>query len=209
VLINECYERIVFSEEFYQTLVFNSLAALPGMMERTFTLQGPTKGYETEGNLLTGWMVGPAKYLKIINWLHFAAAHKHFTAVSDHMVAAALTSPFRADYVRQQLKIYYEARDLLWNTLNKFSWIECGKPMGGGFVFPDISKSGMDEDMFTSFLAERSVSPGVGTSYGLEYGKDHVRFAFCSPLEYEKVMNAKLEETLQEYEIVHRDRIIP
>jgi aspartate/methionine/tyrosine aminotransferase len=208
VLTNECYERIVLSDEFYQTLVFESLAALPGMMERTFTLQGPTKGYETEGTLLTGWIVGPVQYLKILGWLQFYAAHKHFTTVGDHMVLAALTLPFREEYVRQQLKIYYQARDLLWNTLNSYSWIECGKPMGGGFVFPDVSGSGMDEISFTRFCAERGVAPAAGTWYGHKYGKGHVRFAFCSPLVLEKKMNQQLKKTLSEYENLHKDLLI-
>jgi aspartate/methionine/tyrosine aminotransferase len=208
ILTNECYERIVFSEKFYRTLIFNSLAAIPGMMERTFTLQGPTKGYETEGTLLTGWLIGPAKYVKILNWVHWQAMHHHFTAVGDHMVLAALTLPFREEYVRQQLKIYYKARDKLWNILNSFSWIECGKPMGGGFVFPDISRSGLDEMEFTQFCADRGVAPWIGTSYGPDQGKNHVRFAFCSPLVLEEKMNHHLKKTLHEYEDLHKDLII-
>jgi aspartate/methionine/tyrosine aminotransferase len=100
VFCNECYERQVLSEEFYRTLVFNSLAAFPGM-ERTFTVQGPTKGYETEGTMLVGWLFGPAKYMEVLKWLHFPVASKHFTSLGDHMVAAVMTSPFRENYVRQ------------------------------------------------------------------------------------------------------------
>ena len=124
------------------------------------------------------------------------------------MVAAALVSPFREEYVRQQLQIYYQTRDLLWTLLNKFPWIECGKPMGAGFVFPDISKSGVDEDSFTRFLADRGIAPSVGTAWGPTYGKSHVRFAFCSPIDYQIVMNAKLEEALKEYEVLHKNQLI-
>ena len=210
VLCNECYERQVFSKEFEKTLVFNSIAALPGMMERTFTIQGPTKGYDTEGTMLTGWIFGPARYIAILKWLHFPAANKHFTAVGDTMVAAALTSPFREDYVRQQIKVYRHNMNLLWEMLNKFSWIECGKAMGGQFLFPDISKCGMDERSFGRFLVENGVGGMwgmVGTAHGIEYGKDHIRFAHCSPIDYLTEAIAKLEEVLRYYEVVYKDRI--
>jgi len=210
VFTNECYERHVFSDEFYNTLVFNSLATLPGMMERTFTIQGATKGYEGEGVTQTAWLFGPSKYIGILKWLHFPLAQGHASAVSDYMVAAALTSPFREDYARQQIKVYRQNMTLLWETLNRFSWIECGKAMGGQFVFPDISKCGMDERSFGRFLVEKEIGGGwgmVGTAHGTEYGKNHIRFAYCSPPEYHKWMVNKLEGVLKLYEVLNKDRI--
>jgi aspartate/methionine/tyrosine aminotransferase len=208
VLTNECYERMWYTDEFYKTLVFNSIAAIPGMKERTFTTQGVTKAYDTEGNAIIGWIIGPPEYLKILKWLQFALCQKSGTAVGGYMGIGALTSPVREDYVRQQLKVYLQIREMLWETLNQFSWIECGKPMGGCFVFPDITKSGMDERAFARFLSERGTGPSMGTAWGPEYGKGHERFAFCSPIDYQKEMNAKLEQVLKEYEVQHKNLII-
>jgi len=207
VFCNECYERFVWTEKFYKTLVFDSIAAIQGMQERTFTTQGATKGYDVEGSALIGWIVAPAEYVKILQWLQFVCNQKSGSPVDGYMGMASLTSPLREDYIRQQWKVYTEERELLWGMLNKFSWIECGKPKGGPFVFPDISKSGMDEESFTQFCAERGASPSSGTAWGPEYGKGHVRFSYCSPIEFEKVMITRLEEVLTEYEIFHKDRL--
>jgi len=211
VFCNECYERQVLSEEFYKTLVFNSIAALPGMMERTFTVQGPTKGYETEGTMLIGWLFGPAKYLGVLKWLHFPVANKHFTSLGDHMVAAVMVSPFREEYIRQQITVYRHNMELLWKALNSFSWIECGKTMAGQFLFPDITKSGMDERSFGRFLVERDIGGGwgmVGTAHGRVYGTGHIRLAFCTPTTVLQEHIAKLKEALREYEVLYSDLIL-
>lgn len=207
VFCNECYERFVWTKEFYDTLVFDSIAAIPGMKERTFTTQGATKAYDTEMSAEIGWTIAPPAYARILQWLQFACNQKEGTAVDGYMGMSVLTLPYREDYIKHQWKIYTEEREMLWELLNKFSWIECGKPKGGPFVFPDISKSGMDEESFTKFCAEKGASPSAGTAWGPIYGKGHVRFAFCSPLEYQKVMHAKLEEVLREYEVFNKARI--
>ena len=72
VFCNECYERQVFSEEFYQTLVFNSLAALPGMMERTFTVERAAHARtvaETKGRRIgrpTAWPADKIDYARLL-----------------------------------------------------------------------------------------------------------------------------------------------
>jgi len=207
VFCNECYERFVWSKKFYDTLEFDSIAALPGMKERTFTAQGATKGYDTEGSMEIGWTIAPPAYARILQWLQFACNQKSGTAVDGYMGMAVLTPPYREEYIRQQWKVYTEERELLCELLNKFSWIECGKPLGGPFVFPDISKSGLDEEAFTKFCAERGASPSSGSAWGPTYGKGHVRLAFCSPLEYQKVMHAKLEEVLKEFEVFYKPKL--
>lgn len=208
VFCNECYERFDLRDDFYKTLVTNSISGVPGMKERTFISQGITKAYETEGNEHCAWLVGPAEYISVLEWLLFAFCYRSITALGGYIGIAALTSPFREDYIRQQFKIYKQNRDLLWETLNKFSWIECGKPMGGTFIFPDITKSGMDDQSFGKFLYERGVGPSIGRAWGPKYGLGHERFAYCSPPEYHQIMCSKLEEALKYYEVVNKDIII-
>jgi aspartate/methionine/tyrosine aminotransferase len=101
--------------------------------------------------------------------------------------------------------------ELLWNALNSFSWIECGKTMAGQFLFPDITKSGMDERSFGRFLVERDIGGGwgmVGTAHGRVYGKGHIRLAFCTPTHVLEEHIALLKKALREYEVLHRDLIL-
>jgi aspartate/methionine/tyrosine aminotransferase len=209
VLCNECYERMDFRDEFEHTLVFNSLAAIPGMQERTFTLQGCTKAYETEGNMTIGWLYGPDVYVSILKNLSFATTQKWGTALGNYMGIAALTKPFRQDYARLRLKDYRWGRDLLWETLKKFPWIECGKAKGGPFMFPDVTGSGMSDTEFSKFLNQQGVGAGSGTAWAEDptYGEGHIRFSYCSPMSLQEEMIKQLEEALKYYEIVNKDQI--
>jgi aspartate/methionine/tyrosine aminotransferase len=210
VLTNECYERFVWTSQFFDTLIFDSLAAMNGMKERTFTLQGITKAYETEGNMTVGWCNGPSEYISILKWLQFTSCQKWGTALGGYMGMAVLTTPFREEYVRQQWKIYTMERDMLWETLNQFSWIECGKAKGGPFMFPDVSGCGMSDAQLAEFLRKRGVGVGSGTAWAEDpqCGAGHMRLSYCSPMELQKNMVRELEETLLEYEVLHKDLIV-
>ena len=83
--------------------------------------------------------------------------------------------------------------------------------MAGQFLFPDISKSGMDERSFGRYLVDNGIGGGwglVGTAHGVEYGKNHIRLAYCTPTDVHKEYMTKLDEALKYYEIVYKDRII-
>ncbi len=80
--------------------------------------------------------------------------------------------------------------------------------MGGQMVFADITKSGMNTVEFGKFCHEQGVEASLGTAWSPEYGLNHIRFSFGSPVEYQKKMNAKLEKIFRYYEVVHKNRII-
>ena len=64
VISDEIYERLI-----YDKAVHISIASLPGMKERTFTLNGMSKAYS-----MTGWRIGyvaaPERYIQAVNTFH-------------------------------------------------------------------------------------------------------------------------------------------
>ena len=206
VLTNECYERMDFRDEFEKTLIFNSLAALPGMVERTFTIQGLTKAFETEESMTVGWIHGPMAYLNVLKWLQFTSCQKWGTALGNWMGIAALSKPFRQEYARLRLTDYRWGRDLMWEMLKKFPWIECGKAKGGPFMFPDVSKCGKSDEDLAEFLRGQGVGVWGGTPWAEtpKYGKNHIRLSYCSPRILQKAMTLQLEKALKKYEELNK-----
>jgi len=205
VFCNECYERLVFSKEFYKTLVFNSLASISGMKERTITVQAVTKNYDMTG-FRVGWIFSSTQIIKVLQFLNFWCGGFTAPPFSQYGAIAATTSPFRENYIREVLKIYYENIDLLHETLNKFPWIECSKPLGGTFVFADITKLGISDVELAKFLLERGVMTDYGSAWGTT-GVGHLRLTIANPTEYLKKGLEKLVEAITEYSILHKNQL--
>ncbi len=65
VFANECYDRIVFNDEFTKKLGFGSIAALSGMKERTITVKEIIKSYNHSG-LQVAWLFSDKKNMEVM-----------------------------------------------------------------------------------------------------------------------------------------------
>jgi aspartate/methionine/tyrosine aminotransferase len=206
VFCNECYERLVFSEAFYQTLIFNSIAAIPGMKERTITVQGVSKNYDMTG-FRVGWIFSSEPIIKVFSFLSFWCGGFSAPPFSQYGAIAVHTSPFREDYIRQVLKLYRKNIDLLYEALNHLPWIECPKPMGGTFVFADIKKLGISDIDLAHYLLKKGIMTDYGSAWG-STGVDHLRLTIANPIEYQKVGVKKLVAAIKEYATLHKDQLL-
>jgi aspartate/methionine/tyrosine aminotransferase len=206
VFCNECYERLVFNEEFYQKLVFNSIAAIPGMMERTITVQGVTKNYDMTG-FRVGWIFSSEAIIKVLSFLSFWCGSFSASPFSQYGAIAAHTSPYREDYIRHVLKIYRKNINLLYKALNPLPWIECPKPMGGTFIFADITKLGISDIALAHYLLKKGIMTDYGSAWG-STGVGHLRLTIANPIEYQKVGVNKLVTAIKEYATLHKDRLL-
>jgi aspartate/methionine/tyrosine aminotransferase len=131
VLSDEIYHRILFEGEFH------SIAALPGMKERTIILDGFSKTYA-----MTGWRLGyglmPAELATWVARLetNCESCTATFTQLAgvealtgDQSAAQAMVEEFRA------------RRDLVVEGLNAIKGITCLKPHGAFYVFPNVSQA--------------------------------------------------------------------
>jgi len=185
VAIDEVYSRLVYGTEHV------SIAAMPGMRERTILLDGFSKAYA-----MTGWRVGyvatPAHILEAMLKVHQYAIMCAGTAAQEAALEAlrhgeADVQAMHSDYARR--------RRMFVDGLNRIGLPTC-EPRGAFYAFPCISSTGMsDEEFAEKLLFEEKVAVVPGSSFG-HGGNGYVRCAYCTAYD-------KLEEAL-----VHMERFL-
>ena len=132
VLSDEIYEYILFDAEHV------SFASLPGMKERTITVNGFSKGFA-----MTGWRLG---YLAAPEPIAKAASkvQSQFTSAPSSItqkagVAALEMMEKNPEPVREMVRAFRERRDFVLGRLAEMEGVRCAKPEGAFYVFPDVS----------------------------------------------------------------------
>jgi aspartate/methionine/tyrosine aminotransferase len=175
------YNLIVITDELYEKILFNgathtSIASLPGMADRTITIQGFSKAY-----CMTGWRVGYAVGPK--DWIAGVEAVKHALtictpAVSQKAALAALEGP--QDFIPESLAIYDERRRLIMDRLERMG-ISYGSWDSGHTVLANIQRSGLSAVEFAErLLREAHVYASPGTVFG-EGGEGYIRISLLVP----------------------------
>jgi aminotransferase len=177
------WDAYALTDEIYQFIVYDgfrhvSLATLPGMRERTITINGMSKTYS-----VTGWRVGYAiapphvsdAIRKMHDFLTVGAA-----APLQEAGATALHLP--EAYYRKLCADYVARRDRLMAGLEQAGF-RCYKPHGAYYLMTDISGFGFPNDVeFARYLVEEigvAVVPGSSFYSHPSRGAQQVRFAFC------------------------------
>lgn len=129
VIADEIYEYINFTGEHV------SMATLPGMADRTITVNGFSKG-----SAMTGWRVG---YVAAPKWLASACnkMQGQFTSgvcgIAQRAALAALNGD--PEPTRQMAATYRRRRELVLEMLRQIPGIVPNNPEGAFYVFPDVS----------------------------------------------------------------------
>lgn len=171
------HDLMVVSDEIYARLTYDGhraqpVAALPGMMERTFTLSGVSKAYA-----MTGWRVGyfagPSELIPALAEIHHALAIST-AAVSQHAALAALTGP--QECVEEMRRTYDERRRALCHGLTEMG-IPFAEPQGAFYVYAKVAETGIEATGFCErLLAEGRVMIFPGKIYG-DYTDDYARLS--------------------------------
>lgn len=177
----EKHNFLVVSDELYEKYIYDgaeqvSMARLPGMMERTITVNGFSKTYG-----MTGWRVG---YLAVPMWLKQVATEaRHMHSISTSLptqlgALAALTGP-QDDWL-ERLKIYQERRVYLLSRLEGMG-LPFIRTAGSYYVMADIRQSNMSSMEFSSSLIEEyAVRVGPGAVFG-SGAEGFVRLSLMTP----------------------------
>ena len=178
---------IVVSDEIYSELIYSghehtAFASLPGMRERTITLNGFSKAFA-----MTGWRVGyacaPRELLAPMFKIH---QYTMLCASMQGQVAAdrALARAFETDYedVRAMVRSYDRRRKLMVEGFNEMG-LSCFEPRGAFYVFQSVASTGLSSDEFcTRLLAEKKVACVPGTAFG-QSAEGHIRCSYATSLE--------------------------
>lgn len=173
----------VISDEIYEKLVYEphehlSIGSLPGMAERTVTVNGFSKTFCMTGWRI-GWIAGPTEIMRRARRL------KQLTStcapvVSQRAGIAALTGPM--DAVEEYKRIYTRRRTIVLETLDRLGFTY-GEPRGAFYVFLNASSIGVSAaDLSLKLLREAHVLIFPGTGFGEQWG-DYMRLAWLVPEE--------------------------
>jgi aspartate aminotransferase len=177
------HDLYVITDEVYEKLIFDnhrhySLAAEPGMAERTLTTNGLSKGYAMTGWRL-GWLAGPTPILKLAAKMHGQAVT---SAASFTMAAAVAALNGPQDRVAEMCESYRERRDFMISALNKMEGISCSSPEGAFYLMPRFTSMEKDSLQLAEALLEDAgiaATPGIAFGSSAEY---HVRFSIATAM---------------------------
>lgn len=169
----------VYSELLYEGNTFTSIAALPGMKERTIIVNSFSKTYA-----MTGWRVGyalgPQHIISQMVKLQENVAACVNTA-AQYGALAALTGSQAP--VAEMLETYSQRRAYILDAFSKINGLTCFAPQGAFYAFVDISAAGMDAETFARDLLQKGrVIVVPGEAFG-ESGKRYVRLSFATSME--------------------------
>ncbi|MBQ4119320.1 MAG: aminotransferase class I/II-fold pyridoxal phosphate-dependent enzyme [Clostridia bacterium] len=189
---------MVISDEIYAELTFSgkshiSPASIPGMWERTITVNGFSKAFSMTGWRL-GYACGPKPVMDEIVKIHQYAIMSSPTT-SQYAAIEALKNC--DEDVQYMLKQYDMRRRMIVSGFNKIG-LTCREPKGAFYAFPSIKSTGMSSDEFCEkLLHSKKVAVVPGTAFG-ESGEGFVRASYCYSVEHIKEALSRIEEFLKE-----------
>lgn len=182
---------VVISDELYEKVVYDgfehiSFASLPGMRERTITINGFSKAYSMTG-FRVGYMAGPADYILA------ATEPRHSLSIStglasQHAALAALEGP--QEFQEEMMAEYHRRRAVMRAAFDRLG-VTYGEPKGGFYFFANVSGSGMAAVAF----ADKAVDYGLLFSPGnifAEGAVDYIRISYLAPRD-------QLEEAMERF----------
>jgi aspartate/methionine/tyrosine aminotransferase len=177
VFSDEPYSRTVHDEE------FTSIASINGMQSRTIIVDGVSKTYA-----MTGWRIGYASNDKLAphlsRWItntDSCAAHPN-----QYAAVAALTGPQEESY--KMMRSYTKRRDIIVDGLNRIPGIDCLKPGGAFYAWPNVTEAcrlvGVsDSEEFRKMLLHEA---GVAGLSDIHFGHrnpgegEHIRLSYAT-----------------------------
>ena len=147
---------------------------MPGLSERTLTLNGLSKAYCMTG-LRIGYAGGPELLIKAMSKLQ-SQSTSNPSSIAQYAAVEALNGP--QDFIATRARAFKERRDLVVSMLNQAKWLECPSPEGAFYVYPSCARAigntseggrkiNSDEDFVTALLEEEGVAVVQGAAFGL------------------------------------------
>lgn len=192
VLSDEIYEYILYGGEHV------AFAALPGMKERTITVNGFSKGFA-----MTGWRLGYlAAELPIVKAA--SKVQSQFTSAPSSISQKAGVAALEMDraVISEMVEAFHRRRDFVVERLQGIEGVRCPVPEGAFYVFPDVSAylgrqtpGGRtledSEDLCFYLLEEQDVALVPGTAFGTPSG---LRISYAASMSDLKEALGRIEQ---------------
>jgi len=177
VVADEIYEHINFSG------TFCSIGSIPGMLEKTITVNGVAKAFA-----MTGWRIG---YIGAPEFIAKACTkiQGQVTSGANSIAQRATITAVDADpsVLKHMVDAFHSRRDLVVGLLKDIPGIKINVPEGAFYVFPDVShffgktlngtfiKDANDFSMY--LLSEANVATVTGDAFG---NPNCIRFSYAT-----------------------------
>ena len=186
------HDLFVLSDEIYSELSYQgdhvSIAAIPGMKERSVVINGFSKSYAMTGWRL-GYAVGPKEIIKQMIKVH---QYLIMSAPTTSQYAAIEALRNGDEDVAKMRESYDERRRFLVKELHEMG-MPCFEPMGAFYVFPNISRFGMTSEEFAKTLLEKEhVAVVPGSAFGT-CGEGFLRISYAYSIEDLKKALVKIQ----------------
>lgn len=202
-VLREYPNIFVVSDEIYEHINFKgnhvSIASLPGMYDRSITVNGVSKAYA-----MTGWRIG---FIGAPAWIAKACTKfqgqitSGANAIAQRATIAALDAPI--EKISFMIEKFHQRRDLILSLLGEISGFKLNIPEGAFYVFPDVSsffgktlrghhiKNAED---FALYLLEEA---GVATVTGEAFGNaDCIRISYAASEDEIKTAVSRIKSAL-------------
>jgi len=172
------HNLFVISDEIYEKIIYDnkhiSIGSMPGMGERTVTINGFSKAYAMTGWRL-GYLTGPKDIMKWVNRLLSHSVSQATTFV-QHAGVAAIRGP-QAE-VASMVAEFRVRRNLLVEGLRNMG-IPCSMPGGAFYVFPDVSQYGGGDAFTSRLLKDALIAATPGSAFG-PGGGNYIRLSYAT-----------------------------
>jgi aminotransferase len=189
-------DLFVISDEIYAELTYGgehtTIAAFPGMKDRTVLINGFSKSYA-----MTGWRLGyaaaPRLILEQMLKIHQFAIMCAPTTSQYAAVSALRDGDKDLGVMRES---YNQRRRYLMHAFQEMG-LECFEPNGAFYTFPSIKRFGMTSDEFaTRLLMEEKVAVVPGTAFG-DCGEGYLRISYAYSLKSLKEALSRMERFIK------------
>ncbi len=177
IVSDEIYEHINFSG------TFCSVASIPGMFDRTITVNGVAKAFA-----MTGWRIG---YIGAPEFIAKACTKMQgqVTSGANSIAQRATIAAVDADpsVLNDMVKAFHSRRDLVVGLMKEIPGIKLNVPEGAFYVFPDVSSffgktlNGTTinnaDDFSMYLLSQANVATVTGDAFG---NPDCIRISYAT-----------------------------
>ena len=166
ILSDDIYEHIT-----YDGFKFFTIAQIKALKDRTLTMNGVSKSYS-----MTGWRIGygagPKDIIKAMAKIK-SQSTTNPSSISQAAAVEALSGT--QDFIKTRSESFKERRDFVVKTLNNIKGLNCLKPNGAFYVFPNCkkllgkkTKLKTDKDFVEKLLEKSEVAVVQGSAFGLD-----------------------------------------
>lgn len=179
------HDLLIISDEIYEKLIYTddqhiSIAQLsPELKKQTIVINGVSKSHAMTGWRM-GYAAGPEKIIKAMTNL---ASHSTSNPTSITQYAALAAYQGEVDPTIEMRKVFAERLNTLYDLLEEIPGVQCIKPKGAFYLFPNVTKAvknnGFEtvDEWVAALLEEEKVAVVPGSGFG---SPNNIRLSYAT-----------------------------